>query len=178
MKNRKVIAYAKKNHNLFILKLVQPERTMVTIKIVSIQLVRVMTMIGQGQPTHLISQNKHICFWHYCLIYISNTWVVRASRLTNGIDLDIENKEYNPIEVLIKSDESGIANLLDTEKLPGIYIAQVCQTRAKDIFNKLYKSYVESKSTQVIRHNKSITAMTNKLEEVYTNLLGPHDPSS
>lgn len=58
------------------------------------------------------------------------------------------------------------------------YTALAYQTKTEDILNTLCKLYVRSKSTQVIRHNKSITAMTNKLEKIHTKLCGPYNPQS
>lgn len=58
--------------------------------------------------------------------------------------------------------------------------AVVYPTKIKDldILNKLCTLYVGSKSTRVVKRNKSITATSNKLEEVHSDLWGPDDPSS
>lgn len=47
-----------------------------------------------------------------------------------------------------------------------------------DIIDKLCTPCVGSKSTRVVRQNKSMTATTKKLEEVHANLWGPYDPLS
>lgn len=86
---------------------------------------KAMAMTGQDQPTYFISQNKHIHIWHLRDIHVSNAQVVRASKLTDGIELDIENKEYNSIEIFIMSDEFDVSDLSDSEKLSDIYIALV-----------------------------------------------------
>lgn len=72
---------------------------------------------------------------------------MRASKLINGIDLDTKDKEYNPAEVLIELDEFDISDLSDFKKLSDLYIALVCQTKAKDILDKLCKLCVRNKST-------------------------------
>lgn len=54
MKNRKVIAYIKKNRNLFTMELVQPEKAMATMKTVSIWL-RAITMTEQGRSIYYVS---------------------------------------------------------------------------------------------------------------------------
>lgn len=47
-----------------------------------------------------------------------------------------------------------------------------------DALDKLCTPCVGSKSTRVVRRNKSMTPTTNKLEEVHADLWGPHDPPS
>lgn len=64
-----------------------------------------MVIIGRGQPTHLVSQNKRICLWHRQLANTSNARVVRASKLVDNIELGPE-KEYDLAEVLIDWEES------------------------------------------------------------------------
>lgn len=53
----------------------------------------------------------------------------------------------------------------------------VCQTKIKDpdILDKLCTPYIRNKSTRVVKRNKSMTATSNKLEEIHANLWGPHD---
>lgn len=110
-----------------------------------------MAMTRRGQSTHLISQNKYICFWYYRLINVSNARVIRASRLTNGINLDTKNKDYNPVEVLIESDVSDMSHPSDSKKLPDslalVHTAQICETKTKYTLNKSCKPCVRSKST-------------------------------
>lgn len=106
-----------------------------------------MAITRQGRPTHLVSQNKRIRFWHRCLTYVSNAWVIRVSKLIDGIDLDTKNKKYNPAKVFIKLDESDVSDLLDSKELPDMYKILVCQTRARDRLDKLCKPCIGSKST-------------------------------
>ena len=77
MKDGKVIPHARKNRNLFTLKLAQPGRAMATIKTVNIQ-PKAMAITGRGRPIHLVSKNKRIRLWHCRLAHISNAHVVRA----------------------------------------------------------------------------------------------------
>lgn len=71
-----------------------------------------------------------------------------------------------------------MSHLLDSLELPygptsiEITIALVYQTKTDntDTLNKLCKPCVRSKLTRVIRCNKSMTAITQKLEEVHTDL--------
>lgn len=119
MRNGKVIAKAKKDRNLFTLELVHPGRAMaVTIQakaMASAGQAHTMTMTGQRQPTHFIGQNKCIHLWHQRLAYVSNAWVVRASKLVDSIDLGLE-KKYNPAEMFVdleKSDADDADNFRD-----------------------------------------------------------------
>lgn len=113
-------------------------------------------MARQGQSTHLVSQNNHICLWHYRLTYVSKAQVVRTSRLIDGIDLDNKNKKYNRTKVLIKLDESDMSDLSDSKEPPDSLTpahtttALVCRTKIEDTLNKLWQSYVRSKSTRVM----------------------------
>lgn len=84
---------------------------------------------------------------------------MRAFKFVNGIDLDNNNKKYNPAEVLIDLNNSDISELLDPEEplIPyfsakATLITVVCQIRTKDsdILDKLCILYVESKSTRIV----------------------------
>ena len=123
MRNGKIIAQAKRDQNLFILELAQPGRAIVTIKIVSI-LPKAIAIQGRGQPTHLVSQNKRIRLWHRQLTYISNRRVVRAFKLVNGIQLGHDDdKEYDPTEVLIDSDNSNASDASDSKNHSRCHLA-------------------------------------------------------
>lgn len=54
-----------------------------------------------------------------------------------------------------------MSDLSDSKKLSDVYIVLVYQTKFEDTLDKLCKPYNGSKSTQVIKHNKSITAITD-----------------
>lgn len=49
-------------------------------------------------------------------------------------------------------------------------LAIVYQAIDNNILNKLYILCMENKSTQIIKEDKNMTTITNKLEKVYTNL--------
>ncbi len=149
-----------------------------------------MAITGRGRPTHLVSQNKRIRLWHRRLVHISNARVVRVSKLVDGISLDQDDKEYNPAKVFIDSDDSDASDCSNQEESPIQLLvesvaevtprATVQQTRIKDLedLDKLCTLCVGSKSTRVVIQNKSMTATISKLEEIYADFWGPHDPPS
>lgn len=122
-----------------------------------------MTITEQGQPIHLMSQNKCICFWHQQLAYVSNARIIKASKLVDNINLKQNDKEYNSVEVLIDFDESDTSDCLDQvsdcsnqEESSAQLSAEIAITRAAlyqtkvedfDALNKLCRLCVESKST-------------------------------
>lgn len=57
-----------------------------------------------------MSQYKQIYLWHQCLVYVKNTCIMRAAKLIDGINLNIEKKEYNPAKVIIGSNNSDMSN--------------------------------------------------------------------
>lgn len=59
---------------------------------------------------------------------------------------------------------------------PPIIVASARQNDNE--MDKLYTPYIGSKSTQVVRQNKTMTPITEKLEEMHADLWGPHDPPS
>ncbi len=107
---------------------------------------------------------------------------MRASRLVDDIVLEQEGREYDPTEVLIDSDDSDAT--LDKEKSPiqpsaETSTAIIHQTiENPDAIDKICTPCVGSKSTRVVRRNKSMTPTTTKLEEVHVDLWGPHNPLS
>lgn len=121
---KEVIARAKRNQNLFTLELAQPERAMVnfTLQPKAKAAARVagqswvMAITGRDRPTQLMSRNERIWLWHWQLTHISNVGVVKASKLVDGINLENENKEYDPTEVLIDSDNSDVSDCSDRDQ--------------------------------------------------------------
>lgn len=101
---------------------------------------------------------------------------MRASRLIDDINLDIKNKEYNLIEVLIELDEFDVSDLSNSKELPNIQIALIYQIKVKDILDKLCKLYIKSKLIQVVRYNKSMMATIDILKKVHINFWGLHNP--
>lgn len=135
---------------------------------------KIIVIIGWGRLTYRISQNKRICIWHYCLTHISNTRIVRASKLVNSIDLNI-GKEYDPIEILVDLDNLYASNVVDHKDsifdnisiMPDVI---AYQTTDIHIFDKLYISCIANKSTRTIRRDTNMTSTTNILAKAYVHL--------
>lgn len=95
-------------------------------------------------------------------------------------------KEYNSAEVIVNIDDSDISDFWDPKVILVKNLTDIKprtifhQTRVKNIviFNKLYRPYIGSKLTWIVRHDKSMTAITNKEEEVHIDLLDLHNSSS
>lgn len=100
IRNKEVIAQAKKDWNLFIFDFAQPGKAITIVR------KKIMAIIGRGQPTHLVSQKKHIWLWHCQLVHVNNAYVVRISKLVDGIDLNMD-KKYDLAEVLVDSNNSN-----------------------------------------------------------------------
>lgn len=182
MRNGEIIALARRERNLFMLDLIRPGRAMATIS------QKAMATTGRGWPTNLVSQNKQICLWHQRLAHVSNARIVRTAKLVDGINLNIEDKRYDPVKVTIDSDDSDISDL-DANSDPHInnlpntqpVLEMAHATKANEdnnLVDKLYIPCVGSKLTQVVRRNKSMTPISSKLEEIYVDLWGPHNPPS
>lgn len=87
------------------------------------------------------------------------------------------------MEVFIDSEDSDMSESETTDPQssvdidpPPIIIASIRQDDNE--MNKLCVPCVESKSTQVVRRNKTMTPTTKKLEKVHADLWGPHNPPS
>lgn len=89
--------------------------------------------------------------------------------------------------MFIDSDNSDTSSASDSKELPTVPpVIKVIHTKAavvsqaktedSDILDKLCTPYIGSKLTRVVRRSKSMTATSNKLEEVHADLWGPHDP--
>lgn len=185
MKNREVITRAKRDWNLFTFNLVQPGKAMTVVN----KRRKAIAIIGRGRPTHLVSQNKYIRLWHRQLGYISNVHIVRVSKLVDGIDLDMKNKEYDPAEVLLDSDDlddfnefnpnNNKAPPLTNTSVPSPKTAVIQQTTSDlNIFDKLCMPYVGSKLSQIVQRDKSMTAITSKLEKMHADLWGLYRSAS
>lgn len=138
---------------------------------------RAMVITGRGWLTYLVSHNKCICLWHQRLAYVNNACVVKAAKLVDGISFKQEDKDYSPVEVLIDSDDTNIVS--DNTNEEGLPIQLLAETskiaipqtmKNSDAIHKICTPCVGSKSTQIVRWNKSMTLITNKLEEVYEDL--------
>ena len=175
MRHGVVIAQAKQHRNLFILDWATPETVMK---------VRNLAMATRkSKPTHLVSKNKKVRIWHRRLGHASNAWVIRASKLVDGIE--IKDKEYDPTEVFIDSDTENDDDTLGgpiisdpnaPPKHPSEFAANVSETNSD--FDHICGQYVGSKSTRVVLRNKNMTLTKKKVEEVHADLWGPHQPAS
>lgn len=73
---------------------------------------------------------------------------------------------------------------LDEEELPTQLLAETTIAalhqiiKNSDAIDKLCTPCIGSKLTRVVRCNKSMTVITNKLKEIHVDLWGPHDPPS
>lgn len=180
MRGNKTIVRAKKSHNLFTLDSAMPGQIMSAIS-------RAMAITGRGRPTHLVSKNKRIRLWHQRLAHVSNARVVRVSKLVESIDLG-PAKEYDPTEVFVDSKDSDDSednsraepSLAQQHTLEEVDPGSAHQIKSSidnnDALDKLCTPCVGSKSTRVVRRNKSMTPITSKLKEVHADLWGPHDP--
>ena len=102
IKDGRAIANANRKRILFLSDLAIPGKVMAM-------------MTGWGRPIHLVSKNKSIRIWHQQLAHASNSRVMRAARLTDGIKLkDVHSKKYDPTEVLIESDDSDVSDSEDS----------------------------------------------------------------
>lgn len=140
-----------------------------------------MAITGGDHLTNLVGQNNQIRIWYCRMAHINNVEVVRISKVVDGINIGLTNKEYNSAEVFIDSnnpkppDNETINLLVDQESL----LAIIASTRKADnIIDKLCAFCVGSKSTQMVRWNKIMRPTTEKFEEVHTDLRGLHNPPS
>ncbi len=195
MQPERVIAHVKRIQNLFTLDFAHPGRTMMTMTI-QLKVITttgrawVMAITKRGWPTYLVSQNKHIHLWYRQLVHVRHVRVVRASKLVESISLNQEDREYNSVEVFINSDDSDASDCSDQEESPIQLLAEniaevipraiIQQMRIEDLkdFDKLCTPCVGSKSTQVVRRNKSMTVTTSKLEEIHADLWGLYESPS
>lgn len=118
---------------------------------------------SQGRPAYLVSQNKKIRLWHCHLTYISNTQVIRALKLVDGIDLG--SNKYNLVKVFIDSDDSKAStgdennnNISRIELIPFKTITTLVshsllhtiESNKTDLLDKLCTPCVGNKSTYII----------------------------
>lgn len=83
--------------------------------------------------------------------------MVRVAKLVDDINLKQKNKKYNPVEIIINSDNSNVSDCSDLEKthiqlsvetstkVRPIPILPQIRARNTDVFNKLYISCIKSK---------------------------------
>lgn len=127
---------------------------------------------------YLFNKNKQTQLWHQHLALVTNTQVVRICKLVNSINICL--KKYNLIKVFIDSNNSEIS--FNKNELPTNIGLQLIKTTIYDIDSahqirdnnigiaKLFIFCVSSKLTQVVRRNKIIIPIINKLKKIRTDL--------
>lgn len=145
-----------------------------------------MTITRQSQQIFLVSKNKSICLWYQQLTHASYACVVKVVKLVDNYSLEQEDKKNDPAEMIFNSNNSNMSDYLDLEITPAENLTKIRltiipqQTRVRDMdtSNKLCAPYIGNKLTWIMRYNKGMTAITNKLEELHIDLRGLFDPSS
>lgn len=95
--------------------------------------------------------------------------MVRASKLIININLIFVIK-YNFAKVFVDSKNSNVNGSRDNSQTEHSAVYQFkVNINNTNALNKLYTLYIGNKLIQVIRKNKNITLVTNKLKEVYTD---------
>lgn len=75
-----------------------------------------MVIKKQGQVTHLISKNRRIKIWHYCLRHASNIKIIRATFLVN--DINFYKDKYDSTKVFVDSKDLKSSNKDNTANKP------------------------------------------------------------
>lgn len=81
---------------------------------------------------------------------------------------DYLNPEKQSIQLLIKT----------STKVRLMIILQQTKIRNTNRFDKLCLLYIKSKLTQIVKYNKNITIIIDKLIEIYANLWGSYNQLS
>ena len=144
-----------------------------------------MLVKGRGRPIYLLSKNLQIRLWHHCLGYASNARVIEALKLTNGIDITIEDDQQS-LEGCFSSDSEK--NNEDNSSEPSLDRIDILFTPTTTLLNKMTSTTnhdnsvkqlcdpcIESKHTKIVRHKK-MTPTTRTLQEIHVDLWGPHNP--
>lgn len=122
---------------------------------------KVILVRGKGCSTHFFSPKPHIRLWHHCLSHASNTRVMQASKLADGIDLGGEISaddgahlsDSKPDKKNAENKPTSINKAIDSSETT----KQLCET------------CVQSKHTRIIK-TKNMTSTTRKLQEVHIDL--------
>lgn len=122
------------------------------------------------------------------MAHISNAWIIRVSKLVKSIDLGY-TKKYNLIEVFIDLEDSNNSRAnfqVDPTPIQQSILKKIIDSGSirqikadinnNDALDKLCTLCIGSKSTQIVQKNMSMTLITDKLEEVYADLWGLHNP--
>lgn len=146
---------------------------------------KAMLMKWRGKSTYLLSINPQIRLWHRRLGLASNARVVEASKLTDGIDITIEEGLEIQEEPFSSNsevdDEDKNSEQSPTSNTPLILVTTLLNKVTSTGINpnhsieQLCDFYIESKRTKIVRYKK-MTPTICKFEENYANLWGPHNP--
>ncbi len=130
---------------------------------------KAMIIQGRGRPTYLQSQNPQINLCHRRFAHASNARIVQASNLVDGINIDVNTDEKQPL-----SSDSETEDVESDFDEP-VIINKIIDTSSETA--ELYDACIESKHTRIVK-TKSMTPTTRRLQEIHADLWGPHDPPS
>lgn len=100
------------------------------------------------------------------------------------VNLSFHNEKYNLAKILIYSNNFKIFDpkniVLSSSRIFTLPFQLILLTSnftysTNNILNKICIFCIKSKYIQVIKQNKSIISMINKLKKVYIKLLGPYN---
>ena len=145
---------------------------------------KVMLVKGRGRPTYLLSKNPQIKLWHHRLGHALNARVIKASKLTNGIDITIKDDQQS-LEKCFSSDSEKDNE--DNSSKPSLDSVDIFPIPITTLLNKMTSTIdhddsvkqlcdpcIENKYTKIIRH-KRMTPIIHKFQEIHADLWGAHD---
>ena len=121
----------------------------------------------------------------------SNARIIRASKLLTG--MGEFGTTYDPAEIYSDSEasepedvdpepESNVESNAESNTEPNTPLRTTLRasriTDSGSDFDEICEPCVGSKQTRVVRRQKPMTPVEEKLEEVHADLWGPHDPPS
>lgn len=152
-----IIGSASKQRNLFTLDTKSTEKAMI--------------VQGRGRPTYFQSQNPKTRLWHRRFGHASNARIIQASKLVDGIDLN-EEEPTNANEEQHSSSGSESDENIDSDVDKPAPIHEAINVNSE---MELCDTCVESKNTKIVK-SKRMTPTTRRLQEIHTDLWGPHNP--
>lgn len=91
------------------------------------QIDKVTLVKESDRPIYLLSKNTQIRLWHRQLEHASNIKVVKASRLTDNLDIIIEESQQNDSFSLDSKNDRKVKNLeidvISDNNYPPVYIS-------------------------------------------------------
>ena len=157
----------------------------------------IMSLHGQGRPTHLMGTTPTQHLWHRRFGHASHARIKLASTMVNGLLLDQANESYEATNESASDSEhlspnnSEHLSLNDSERLtPDVEsrsakgksksnrtIEPLTALQANGDLMKVCQPCVQSKQTRIIQHT-SMRTTKRILERLHSDLWGPHDPES